>query len=227
MRFIRQHEKLPVRNNDFTDTSNYCKHSQLLPNNLRALFIGPSNCGKTNTLITLVEDINGVKFEAVYVYSKSLYQPKYKYLENLLRNIENIEYHTFSENNQVIPLSEAKENSMFVFDDIASEKQNHLRDYFCMGRHKMIDTFCLAQTYAHIPKHLIRDNVNFLVIFKQDNLNLKHIYEDHVNTDMSFQQFHNICRECWKDDYGFLCVNKECRIDNGRYRKGFDTFILL
>ena len=53
-----------------------------------------------------------------------------------------------------------------------------------MGRHRLIDCFYLCQTYAQIPKHLIRDNLNFLVLFRQDEMNLKHIYGDHVNTDM-------------------------------------------
>ena len=45
-----------------------------------------------------------------------------------------------------------------------------------------IDCFYLGQTYTRIPKHLIRDNVNFLVPSTQDEMNLKHIYGDHVNT---------------------------------------------
>jgi len=42
-----------------------------------------------------------------------------------------------------------------------------------MGRHKNIDSFYLCQTYS--PKHLIRDNANFIIMFKQDDLNMRHI----------------------------------------------------
>ena len=48
---------------------------------------------------------------------------------------------------------------------------------FSIGRHRLIDCFYLCQTYAQIPKHLIRDNVNFLVLFNQDEMNIKHIYD--------------------------------------------------
>jgi len=49
-----------------------------LPNTIRALIVGPSNCGKTNIMLSLIENPNGLKFENVYIVSKSLYQPKYE-----------------------------------------------------------------------------------------------------------------------------------------------------
>lgn len=96
-----------------------------------------------------------------------------------------------------------------------------------MGRHKLVDCFYLCQTYTRIPKHLIRDNANLLILFKQDNLNLKHVYTDHVGMDMSYEQFGTICSYCWRAKYGFLVINKDCYLNEGRYRKGFDNFIIL
>ncbi|KAI8115644.1 hypothetical protein CVS40_12141 [Lucilia cuprina] len=118
-------------------------------------------------------------------------------------------------------------HSIIIFDDVICGKQNNIRDYFCMGRHKHIDCFYLCQTYTKIPKHLIRDNANMLIIFKQDEMNLRHIYNDHVIGDMTFNEFMKICSECWKDQYGFLVISKDDLINKGRYRKGFDNFIQL
>ena len=92
---------------------------------------------------------------------------------------------------------EALPNSIFVFDDVACDNQNIIREYFSMGRHTNIDCFYLCQTYAKIPKHLIRDNANFLILFKQDGTNLKHIYNDHVNTDILYENFCTLCHLCW------------------------------
>lgn len=203
------------------------KHGILLPNSIRGIIVGPSNCGKTNVMISLLEHPQGLQFENVYIYSKSLYQPKYEYLRKIISSIAGLGYYTFSNNCDVISPEEAKQNSVFIFDDVACEKQDNVRSYFCMGRHRDIDSFYLCQTYTHIPKHLIRDNANLFVVFKQDDLNLKHIYNDHVNSDMSFEEFRNMCAECWKDAYGFLVINKDSPLDNGRYRKGFDIFIKL
>lgn len=202
----------------------YRRHGVLLPVTIRGIICGPSNCGKTNLLLSLIESPNGVRFENIYVYSKSLQQPKYQYLETILSCIPSIGYFTFSNNSDVIPIEESLPNSIFIFDDVACDKQDTIRDYFSMGRHSNVDCFYLCQTYAKIPKHLIRDNANLLVIFKQDGTNLRHIYNDHVNTDMSWEQFGELCGQCWQKKYGFLVIDKDSSMQNGRYRKGFSLF---
>lgn len=228
MKFKEQQQQLKVKNYDkilCRDGEKSSKHGDLFPDSIRALIVGPSNCGKTNVMISLLEERTGLAFSNVYIYSKSLHQPKYEYLKILITKIKEIGFYTFADNCNVIPPSEAKPDSVFIFDDITSEKQDSVRSYFSMGRHNDIDCFFLCQTYSFIKKQLIRDNANFLIIFKQDELNLKHIYNDHVNVDMSFDIFRDICAECWRDDHGFVVVDKGSDFGNGRYRKGFHTFI--
>lgn len=224
MRLVEQQAKLPVGNVDFIQKK-APRHSILLPNSIRCLIVGPSNCGKTNVMISLIESPNGLKFENVYIYSKSLYQPKYEYLKKLISSIKGLRLFTFSNNEDVVQPEEVRQNSIMIFDDVACDKQNNIKIYFSMGRHKNVDSFYLCQTYTRIPKHLLRDNANMIILFKQDNLNLKHIYNDHVGSDMSFEKFKEICHECWKDKYGFLTISKNDDINSGRYRKGFHIFI--
>lgn len=231
MRLIKQHKQIKIRNVDHDcgerDRSEKIVHSPLLPNSIRALIVGPSNCGKTNVMISLIESPNGLKFKNIYIYSKSLYQPKYQYLMKLIKPIKGIQLFTFSDKEKVIGPDKARPHSIMIFDDVICDKQTAIRDYFCMGRHKHIDSFYLCQTYTKIPKHLIRDNTNLIIIFKQDEMNIKHIYNDHVIGDMTFKQFVEICSKCWKDKYEFVVISKDADIDNGRYRKGFDNFIHL
>lgn len=226
MRFETQPTKLPVKKIQIANESRAKRHSKLLPNSIRAIFCGPSNCGKTNALVALLTDLNGLRFENLYVYSKSLNQPKYKFVESVIEAIDGIEYHPFSDHEEVIAPQDARPHSIIVFDDVACEKQDNIRAFFSMGRHEDVDCFYLCQTYTRIPKHLVRDNANFLVLFKQDEMNLKHVYEDHVNTDMTYAQFKNLCCSCWKDkEYSFIVIDKDSVMDKGRYRKGFDCFI--
>lgn len=226
MRIEKQKISLPVVNHDDVSVNSFKKHGPLLGGlSKRGIIIGVSGSGKTNVIITLLEHPNGLRFENVYVYSKSLYQSKYEYLKQLLEPIEEIGYYEYQDGNDVIPPSEIKPNSVIIFDDVVCSSQSIIRDYFCFGRHKNTDCFYLCQTYSSIPKQLIRDNSNFIVVFKQDTTNLKHIYDDHVNVDMSFQKFKDMCSTCWKDKYGFLVIDKDCSLTNGRYRKGFDAFI--
>lgn len=229
MSFQEQSFRLPVANIDALvgeKIDQPKRHGPLLPNSIRAVFCGPSACGKTNVLLSLLIHRNGLKFENIYIYCKSLDQPKYAFLKELLEPIQGIKYFAFSDREQVISPDKARPNSVMIFDDIACEKQDSLKAFFCMGRHKNVDSFYLCQSYAQVPKHLVRDNVNLLVIFRQDEMNLKHIWNDHVNTDMSFDNFKKLCLQCWHDQHGFLVVDKTNDMKNGRFRKGFDQFYI-
>lgn len=142
MRFIQQPTTIRVRNIDHKiGVKNSGKHGSMLPNTIRGIICGPSNCGKTNIIISLLESPNGVRFENIYVYSKSLHQAKYKYLERLFKTIDEIGYFTYSNNCDVISPQEALPNSIFIFDDVICDKQNTIREYFTMGRHSDIDCF--------------------------------------------------------------------------------------
>lgn len=226
MKILRQKTTLNVDNHDFYEKQSL-KHGCLLPSTLRCLIVGSSSSGKTNLMLSLIEHENGLKFENIYVYSKSLYQPKYLYLEKLLKPIQGIGYYTFNSGEDIMDPSKIKQNSIFIFDDIACQNQEKIREYFSMGRHNNIDCFYLCQTYSKIPKQLIRDNANSIVLFKQDERNLRHIYNDHIGTDMNYEQFKKMCAFCWQQPFGFLSIFKDNNIKDGRYRRGFDQFICL
>lgn len=226
MKVINQKQKLNIESFDLKPVDNRRRHSGLLPNQIRCLITGPSSCGKTAVMLSLITDPNGLKFENIYVYSKSLYQPKYQFLENVLKNVKGIGYYKFSENEEVIQPSEAKKHSVFVFDDIICDKQNNVSAFFSMGRHKDVDCFYLCQSYSRIPKQLIRDNANMIIVFKQDNNNLKHVYNNHINPDLTFTEFVDMCQICWNKKFGFFVIDKESDLNNGRYRNGFDKFFI-
>lgn len=204
------------------------RHGDLFPVTIRCIVAGPSNCGKTNVVVNLLIQENGLKFKNVYVFSKSLQQYKYKFLEEVLKNLSDIGYYTFSSKEDVIPPDQARPLSVFIFDDIACDKQDHMKAYFSMGRHYDIDSFYLCQTYSKIPKQLIRDNANVIVLFKQDERNLKHVFSDHVNPDMTFKEFLEMCKHAWSGNtYDFLVISKDDDLNNGRYRVNFDNYICI
>lgn len=229
MKILQHSVTLPIKNHDdIAGSTPFRKHGILFGgNSKRGLIVGRSGCGKTNVILSLLEHPNGLRFENVYLYSKSLYQPKYEYLKMLLTSIEEIGYYEFADGESIIPPDRVLPNSVIIFDDVVLCDQNIIKGYFCFGRHKNTDCFYLSQTYSSIPKQLIRDNANLIIVFQQDMTNLKHIYNDHVAADMSFNQFKELCSHCWSDSYGFIVIDKDCEIDNGKYRKGFDQFICI
>lgn len=224
--FQKQKIVLPVENHDMFHENKFRKHGPLFGGaSKRGLLVGGSGCGKTNVLLSLLEHPNGLRFENLYVYSKSLYQPKYDYLRLLLKPIKEVGYHEFSDGDEVITPDEIKPNSIIIFDDVVCCNQEIIKSYFCFGRHKNVDSFYLAQTYSAVPKQLIRDNTNLIVMFKLDLTNLYLVYKDHVNVDMSFKNFKDMCKKCWVTQYDFVVIDKDCPLNEGRYRKGFDIFI--
>lgn len=209
------------------------RHGKLLPSSIRCAIVGPSGCGKT----TLMVDnyllcpgwLNWNTIKHLYIYSKSLEQFKYKHLMEKCERIENEHNEkvaTFVSNcDDIIPLDECEDRSVVVFDDFISENQDIVREYFTRGRHKNIDCFYLAQTYSKIPKQLVRDNLNFLNIFRQDDINLKHIYDEFVGGDFKWNDFKELCSKVWNEDFGFITVDMTRKLYDGRYRNKIKTFI--
>ncbi|KAL6268126.1 hypothetical protein P5V15_001217 [Pogonomyrmex californicus] len=73
MKFVRQPLTIRVANCDerarmMGDIATERKHGEMLPSTIRAIICGPSNCGKTNVLISLLESPHGVRFENVRIF---------------------------------------------------------------------------------------------------------------------------------------------------------------
>jgi len=147
-------------------------------------------CDRTNVLISLLKSVHSVRFENVYMYSKSLQQPKFRYLANLLGSIGCTNRgNRFSNNSDVIPLSASEFHLYLWWRGMC--KQVAIREYFVIGTtrgRRLLLSLC--RTYAKVSKHLICDNANLLFLFKQDDTNLK---RDHMNTDMSYEDFCDLC----------------------------------
>lgn len=229
MKFIQQKTRFsvkPIHEGGGGGVSNLKRHGPLLPDSIRCIICGPSNCGKTNLMLSLLLDPHTLRFNNCYVYSKSLRQPKYQYLQGLLKKLPRMGTYFHENEEDMVPPEKAKPDSIVIFDDVACQNQDVIRAYFSMGRHSGVDVFYLCQSYAHAPKHLVRDNANLLMIFKEDDLNLRHLYEAHAKVDMSFEDFRNMCRACWDSNkYGYLVINHDSPVDNGKYRRGLDEFI--
>lgn len=202
------------------------KHSSLLPKSIRCLVSGPSGSGKTYATLGLLYHPQGVRFENVYVYSKSLYQPKYETLREVMAMVPECGYYEFSDNEDLVKPEDVKEHSIIILDDIACSKHDKIMEFFSMGRHRNVDCFYLCQTYSKIPKQLIRDNANMCIVFPQDKLNLKHIYDNNI-FDITFDKFTDICRYAWSGDrHSFLTICHDFETNEGRYRQNFDRYII-
>ncbi|KAJ8672042.1 hypothetical protein QAD02_003301 [Eretmocerus hayati] len=122
MRFVMQKEGIAVLNLDnCSGGETKSKHGKLPPCNLRALFIGPSGCGKTNALLSLMFAPNGLAFENIYLYPKSLDQAKYRLLKAVMNELEDMNFYESTNSKEIIDPKDAKPNSLLIFDDVAHQ----------------------------------------------------------------------------------------------------------
>ena len=98
-------------------------------------------------------------------------------------------------------LSSEKKNLM-IFDDLQLGKQDKCETYYIRGRHNNVDCFYIAQNYFKLPRQTIRENANFICLFPQDQKNIHGIYDNHVLTDLSKEDFKKLCKK-----HGVSCMD--------------------
>ena len=104
-----------------------------------------------------------------------------------------------------------------VFDDLLLEKHNTCELYYVRGRYSNVDCF-----YFNLPHQTIRENVNFICLFSQDLKNLSHMFEDHVGSDMTKEEFRQLCKAAWEKQHGLVIIDLSSKKHNGKYRSWFD-----
>ena len=167
-------------------------------NNNRTLIISFSNCGKTY----LTNHILFQKQEPIFIITKSLNQyPKIK--AQTSDEIQPLEYY---------------ENSTVVFDDmLLSKQESNIDMFFTRGRHNNIDIYYISQSYFHLPKNTIRNNSNIIILFKQTLRDIILLFHDIAGLDMNLEEWKQLCRKAWENDYDYLQIDRFAKIEEGRY----------
>ena len=81
------------------------------------------------------------------------------------------------------------QKNLLLLDACFLGKQNKAEAYYTRGRHNNCDTIYIAQNYFRLPRHTLRENSNFIILFPQDTKNLTHIHADHSAGDISLLEF--------------------------------------
>ena len=119
-----------------------------------------------------------------------------------------------------------EDKNLMVFDDLLLEKQNACEKYYARGRHSNVDCFYLSQNYFKLPIQTIRENANFICLFRQDLKNMNHIYSYHASSDMKSEEFRDMCKKIWEGPHDFTVIDLTRDKDVGKYRKWVDEFYL-
>ena len=81
------------------------------------------------------------------------------------------------------------QKNLLLLDDCFLGRQNKAGAYYTEGRHNNCDTIYIALNYFRLPRHRVRKNSNFIILFPQDVKNLTHIHADHCARDISLLEF--------------------------------------
>ena len=172
-------------------------------NNNRTLLVGPSFSGKTYLMLKILSRIPD---RDIYIITKS---PPEQYTNSKIK-IKEI-------GDEIKPLNEY-ENGILVFDDVlGSSNSRDIDQFFIRGRHNNLAIYYLSQSYFDLPKRTIRNNSNKIILFNQTLKDIEHIYRDVAGYDMNYDEFKELCRKSWEEDYNYLCIDRSKKRDQGRY----------
>ena len=144
--------------------SDYMQGHHCMPADVfRMLICGPSNSGKTNTLLHMLYEL--LEYDKIYLFSKNLHQNKYQdllqYFAEEVNPDPTVGYEVIeAHGDEIIPLEElrADNQKIVIFDDLVCEKNQN-------ERHKNCCVIYLTQTFYKVPKN-IRDNCSHFCIFR-------------------------------------------------------------
>lgn len=194
--------KLKVESYDFGKSN--VKMETIFPQPLRCLIVGPSDSGKTTLLCNIVAK-RWVSYDNLYIFTKTINQGVYDYLQKVFSGIDEIE--TVFSDEDIISVDECRPNSLVVFDDCMLENQKKIKEYFVRSRHKNISCIYLAQNYVLTDLQTIRVNLNLMIVFEQLEHYVKKLWKDFFSSFRSFKEFKLLCANCWKIPYGFITVD--------------------
>ena len=116
------------------------------------------------------------------------------------------------------------QRNLMLLDDRFLEKQNKAEAYYTRGSHNNCDTIYIAQNYFRLPRHTVRENSTFIILFPQDVKNVTHIHADHCASDISLTEFKQFCHGVWSDAgaHNFVTIDLTSTPMNGKYRNNFN-----
>ena len=121
-------------------------------------------------------------------------------------------------------LDRTTQKNLKLLGDCFLGKQNKAEAYYTLGRHNNCDTIYIAQNYFHLPRHTIRENSNFIILFPQDTKNLTHIHADHCAGEIPLLEFKQFCHRVWSEEHNFVTIDLTSTPTNGKYRQNFNRF---
>ena len=105
-------------------------------------------------------------------------------------------------------LDKNKKN-LIIFDDCVTMKnQEAMSSYYTRRRHNNCNSIYLSQSWFDLPKKTIRNNSNFIILFKLNKRDMDLIYSDLLSNTIDKEDFYMLGSH-WKKKYNYVVYNKK------------------
>ena len=97
-----------------------------------------------------------------------------------------------------------------------SKQESNIDLIFTRGRHSQIDLYYSSDSYLHLPKVTIRKNSTISISFKHTLRDIILLFHDIAGLHMNLEEWKQLCRKVWENDYEFLQMDRFAKIGEGR-----------
>ena len=160
-------------------------------NNL-TLLAGPIFSGKTSPMLKL---LSRMPDRDIYIITKS---PPEHYSKIKIKEITG----------EIKPLNEYDKATIVSDGILCSSYSRDIDQFFIRGRHNNLGIYYLSQSNFELPKRTIRNNSNKITLFYQTLKDIENTHGDVAGYDMSYDEFKEICRKAWEEDYNCLSIDR-------------------
>ena len=188
----------------------------------RMLITGPSDSGKTNALLNLINNLHPI--DKIYLYAKDLHKPKYEYLINKRKQagIKNLnDPHAFIEypddiNDVLDDINNYNKNRdkkvLIVFDDMIADIEYNknfkriIKELFYRAHKINVSIVFITQSYFRALKDARLNSTHYVLMKIGNKKELKRIAEE-KSGHLDYKYFLEMYNYCIKEPYSFMAID--------------------
>ena len=194
---------------------------------MRMLIVGTSGSGKTNTLLSIIKQMNC--FDKFYFFIKNPDQPLYRYLFDLLdkvaikSNVSSSAVYQVYEDMENIPdikeMGDKSFNTLVIFDDMQEVDNKELKkaqNIFIRGRTLNISCVWIGQNYISTPT-VIRRNCDYVILKRLSPISELNLFIQRYGGDQK-DKIIKLYDKMLKNPTNFIMFDTKTTKDNLRVR---------
>ena len=106
---------------------------------------------------------------------------------------------------------------LFLMTSYYQNKKSKIDLFLTRGRHSNNYIYYISQSYFHLPKNTIRNSSNTIILFNQTLRDIVLLFHDKAGLVMNLEEWKQLCRKAWENDYDYLQIDRFTKIGEGRY----------